>query len=71
MGGSRGLEYRATRMGHGTRTYQRGGYFHKHYITEVQRRAMSNTDKQGKQESPFSLGEEAELEPMALMISRI
>jgi len=32
---------------------------------------MSNTDKQGKQESPFSLGEEAELEPMALMISRI
>jgi len=34
-------------------------------------RAMSNTDKQGKQESPVNLGAEAELEPMALMIERI
>jgi len=32
---------------------------------------MSNTDKHGKQDGPFSLVGEAELEPMALMISRI
>ena len=32
---------------------------------------MSNTDKHGKQDGPFSLEEVVELEPMALMISRI
>lgn len=63
----------------GRRDRGKRAYFHKRYITEVEKEGMSNTGKHGKQDGPLSLWwrellgvtGRAVLEPMALMISTL